>query len=554
MKIQITLKTKAKSDAASAVEIVAGCSETVASIKERVAGVQLVPFPDQELHFNGQVLADEAKLSQCGVADGCDLDLVIKADEGTLAQQFADLVQSRDLSADELGLLYCYKHGANINQALKFLGFEGKLQDFIAKQKILAIENGSVSLVRVDTALKPFSAEDEVIRILQSSPTDYMDIKELSSKFTKKFGVGLSSIVGCRPVEFLSRSSAFVVHGNHKHVSLHGLQKRSIDSAESQPTNAPVAAPPGLSDGPPGLSGAPLGLDKNSVIAPKVDLDTQQYVDLHSKIYGKSFTSKTTQDINDLVAAISEGSFLELDHVVIAGSIGKGTAIRGRAIAEVVLFVQGLPLEKHGSWLPSLLKAIAATLSEQVAMGISGIHFSEDSVKVSYNDIDVSIHISPVFESYCATLRSIAGQGPEFHKWYAPALAKESTKFIARQASSVKTTIRLMKWWRDQQQWSKQRCLPSDELLELATVYSAIQTKPADQKTAIANTMSLLSHFSRLRVVWSNFYSKDDVPPQLLRQRPLLMDPVNPYINVADPEVFDSSELMALAQSTHFFW
>merc|ERR1719401_3387392 len=145
-----------------------------------------------------------------------------------------------------------------------------------------------------------------------------------------------------------------------------------------------------------------------------------------------------------------------------------------------------------------------------------------------------------------------AGERPSGNMQMA-VLSKERTKFVSRQPASVKNTIRLMKWWRDQQQWSGKMTFPSDEVLELATIYSSIQTKPADQKTAIANVMSLLSQFSRLRVVWSYFYNKDDVSPPLLRQRPLLMDPTNPYLNVADPQKFDATELMELARSTHFF-
>jgi hypothetical protein len=81
-----------------------------------------------------------------------------------------------------------------------------------------------------------------------------------------------------------------------------------------------------------------------------------------------------------------------------------------------------------------------------------------------------------------------------------------------------------------------------------------VQSKPADKRVAIANVMALLAQFNDLRIVWSNYYSKDDVWAPLLRQRPLLMDPTNPFVNIADPTAFDASELMSLASSTHFFW
>ena len=70
----------------------------------------------------------------------------------------------------------------------------------------------------------------------------------------------------------------------------------------------------------------------------------------------------------------------------------------------------------------------------------------------------------------------------------------------------------------------------------------------------VANCMSLLSRFDQLRVVWSNYYDPSDVWSPLMLQKPLLMDPVNPFSNVADPQDFDARELMAYAKSTHFFW
>merc|ERR1719388_2700 len=115
-------------------------------------------------------------------------------------------------------------------------------------------------------------------------------------------------------------------------------------------------------------------------------------------------------------------------------------------------------------------------------------------------------------------------------------------------------TMRLLKWWRDQQQWTSEYTTPSDDVLELIAVYSALQTKPKDQRTAIANAMSLMARFNEVRIVWSNYYSKEEIWTPLIQQRPLLMDPVNPYVNVADPQKFDSSELMSLARTTHFFW
>merc|ERR1719261_1629913 len=111
-------------------------------------------------------------------------------------------------------------------------------------------------------------------------------------------------------------------------------------------------------------------------------------------------------------------------------------------------------------------------------------------------DFSVDIRFSPVFESYAKTIKTLGEQSPDARKCYATALAKERAQFISRQPPQVKLTMRLLKWWREQQEWSSKLTYPKDEILELMAVYSAVQTKPADQCQAIANVMSLLSRFN----------------------------------------------------------
>merc|ERR1719484_498556 len=90
MKIQVSVKTMEKGAATAKVEMTVTATETVKSVKEKVAAAQLIAFPELK-----------------------------------------DLLKSRDLTNDELGLLYCYKHGVSTNQALKTIGIEAKLADFI---------------------------------------------------------------------------------------------------------------------------------------------------------------------------------------------------------------------------------------------------------------------------------------------------------------------------------------------------------------------------------------------------------------------------------------
>merc|ERR1719247_878360 len=112
--------------------------------------------------FNGETMEGSKTIGDSGIQEGSSVEYVVMANEESIVKQLKDLLKSRDLTADELGLLYCYKHGVSINQALKTVGHTEKFQDFIKKQKEFLAENGRVALIRSDTALKPFSVAEEV--------------------------------------------------------------------------------------------------------------------------------------------------------------------------------------------------------------------------------------------------------------------------------------------------------------------------------------------------------------------------------------------------------
>jgi 2'-5'-oligoadenylate synthetase len=550
MKVQVNLKIASQAGATGKVELNAEPTDTVHVIKERIATSQLIAFPDQHIEFNGMVLQEIKSLTDYGVKENSSLDFVINATEASLVSQLTELLQARELSCDELGLLYTYKHGVSVNQALKTIGYQEKLQDFIRKQKEFMLENGKVVLKRSDVGLKPFSVADECKKILEENHGS-MEITNLCSKFTQKFNVSMQSIVNMRPAEFLlQEKDVFVMSGvpGRGQVSLKSVQqqKPKKETQPPKPVREPEVVRPKVTLKPPGIE------------TPEETSESEEYLELHNTISGRSFNSKVAQLLTEVVDIVSENAFFNISHVVKGGSVGKGTAINGCTDAEVVFFVKGLPYNKQNKWLPSMLKAVAGVLNQHLETALQIVdHLSvtEDSICMKVRGmVEVNLRFSSDFESYTQTLNELGALGPDGWKHMNTALAKEKVLFVSKQPGQVKVTMRLLKWWRDQQQWTSEHTTPSDDVLELIAVYSALQTKPKDQRTAIANAMSLMARFNELRVVWSNYYDKEQIWAPLVQQRPLLMDPVNPYVNVADPQKFDSSELMALSRTTHFFW
>eukprot|EP00747_Dinoflagellata_sp_TGD_P085966 gnl/TRDRNA2_/TRDRNA2_163092_c1_seq5.p1 gnl/TRDRNA2_/TRDRNA2_163092_c1~~gnl/TRDRNA2_/TRDRNA2_163092_c1_seq5.p1 ORF type:complete len:551 (-),score=130.56 gnl/TRDRNA2_/TRDRNA2_163092_c1_seq5:157-1809(-) len=550
MKVQVTLKVAAQKEVSdpTSFDVVINDADTVSSVKERIATAQLVAFPDHDLVLDGKVLEDGHSVLDCGVKDGSSLDFVIKASEATLIQQLSELLQARDLSSDELGLLYCYKHGVSVNQTLKLLGHNEKYLDFLKSTKPFLVDNGRVTLVRKDTALKPFSVVDEVKKILEANTSGSMEIPALCAKFVQKFNVSLESIAGMRPTDFLVKErNTFVVTGpGRRHVS---LKSASRDKPRRE---APASLQP-----------SSWALEPSDVAEQVEDPaeaaeQNQQYLDLHNKICSRSFNSHAQQALQAVKTAIEDTTFLSIHHVIKGGSVGKGTAISGVDDSEVVLFLNSLPPTGHAKWLPGLLKAIAGGLKNRLGEqnGLQDVTIVNDTICLRTKDLAaVTVRVSPVYNSYADMIQYLGQQCPSDRRYFTSSLAERRVQFIDSQPTSAKMTMKLLKWWREQQEWSSTSTTPSDDILELLTVYSCMQTKPADQRLAVANVMSLLARFDELRIVWpAHHYNKKDIWAPLLNQKPLLMDPVNPFVNIADPQNFDASELKHLAQSTHFFW
>jgi hypothetical protein len=89
------------------------------------------------------------------------------AGEVSLCNQLSGLLQDKEMSPEELNLHYCYRFGQNIADVLGMIGFDGKLHDFVAKQKCLSLRNGCVALAKASDA-------EELVAMEKPPMEDYM--------------------------------------------------------------------------------------------------------------------------------------------------------------------------------------------------------------------------------------------------------------------------------------------------------------------------------------------------------------------------------------------
>jgi len=603
-------------DAQHTLELVVGPQDTVRGLKERICAIEPMPFPEQDLLLDGGVLGDDSRFADCAVKDGSSLELLVRATEETLAQQLGELLQARAVPPEELGLLYSLRHGVPVRGALQALGRNEQLHDFLKRHDCFVVDNGLVTYLSKAAGGKPAQGAGILDKIPEDKPCDNevafpvhvsvvlkspaaseetscLDLKARSTETVlglkdrisaaelipfrdrKLFHTGGElhdtqrlmdcGLKGGSSLDFVAMASEEAFAQQLSQL----LQARALSinelsllySCRHGATTSRVLKVLGRGERLPGFLGrlpqftveggcVRLEAKARPAASPDPAHRNQRYLDLHGEICNDAFMQKAAAVLGRVAAAVSSGGCLNVRRAVRGGSVGRGTAVPGAEDAEVVLFLDGLPHTGRERWLPGLVGATAATLQAQLskADGIEAVSAAAGSVQVSCEDnFTVSILFSPVFASHREVIDSLGA-----HPYSAVALAEQRVGFVARQPEHVRMATRLLKWWSGRQPWSSSRTRPSDALLELATVYVAMQTGSCDLSSAVEGVLELLSDFDNACIVWPDgvaCYGKVEVPQALLRQRPLLLDPVNPLVNLADPTAFDAQEMTTFAKS-----
>merc|ERR1719327_764317 len=99
------------------------------------------------------------------------------------------------------------------------------------------------------------------------------------------------------------------------------------------------------------------------------------------------------------------------------------------------------------------LSTVKEVVEEKISADVATkIECTDDSVQMKVKDtITVALRFSPAFDSYVKTVQALGALGPYARKPFEPSFVKERTQFVAKQPGHVKVTMRLLKWWRDQQ-------------------------------------------------------------------------------------------------------
>ncbi|XP_028407355.1 2'-5'-oligoadenylate synthase 1A-like [Dendronephthya gigantea] len=238
--------------------------------------------------------------------------------------------------------------------------------------------------------------------------------------------------------------------------------------------------------------------------------------------------------------------------IVKGGSLGKGTAVKGNSDIDLVMILNDVrDAEDLKRQLPGIKNDVKEKLRHLPrSFTINSLTDTTFSVKFSvegkHGDIDVDLLPAFKFEDLGSLYERM--RDDLYHaEYYSAALAKQQVDFVEGYPANVKNLIRLVKHWKKKmvRPSSPRRRIPNSYLMELITIHLWKQNKGYDGTfntlKAFHGVMEALKEYRSLNVTWTTNYSTSQIPSEIRRQRPLVMDPANPTNNVC--ATFDWDEI-----------
>lgn len=151
--VEVTVNPHVKSKLGSdeVITVTVNINETVGTIQQRVAESLALPFHDCDLLLNGQLLKAEQTLRVAAVeaaqgAEEASVAFAYHCSERLLTEQLSAILQDRLMTLRSLSEAYTCRYGLNVQQALKSMGKNENLQDFVQRLERFKLDDQVVSI------------------------------------------------------------------------------------------------------------------------------------------------------------------------------------------------------------------------------------------------------------------------------------------------------------------------------------------------------------------------------------------------------------------------
>ncbi|CAK6432918.1 unnamed protein product [Pipistrellus nathusii] len=296
----------------------------------------------------------------------------------------------------------------------------------------------------------------------------------------------------------------------------------------------------------------------------------------------RSFRMRVRKAVNEICSFLKERCFQDASHpvrvskVVKGGSLGKGTTLRGRSDADLVVFLSELrsfreQLDRRGEFIQEIRRQLKA-FQRETETGVQfeirkprrpgkprALSFAFRSPELDHK---VEFDVLPAFD--VLGLWTV-GPEPHIHEDYRPdpqiyvrlidectSLGKEGEfspcftelqrAFLRQRPTKLKSLIRLVKHWYQLCRERRGKPLPPQYALELLTVYAwerGCKVTSFSTAQGFRTVLELVVDYRKLCIYWTKYYDFENpiigqyLRRQLKQPRPVILDPADPTGNVA---------------------
>lgn len=232
---------------------------------------------------------------------------------------------------------------------------------------------------------------------------------------------------------------------------------------------------------------------------------------------------------------------LRPSEVIKSGSLGKGTAVKGKSDADLVVFLAKLTtISELREILEDILDRMKLYLDKYA--GCKWIGTTQYAVQVSVNchghihSVDILPSVDIVRKRTCKDIYAeMETLTKREKKYYSSAFAPLQVDFVSQVPTKVKTLIRLIKYWRktEFEERTDGKRLPSSYILELIAIGewgNAGKPQNFDLCKGLYHVFRAIADYKSLRHAWTENYKYNN----FVRDQWYVVDPANPFNNVMD--------------------
>ncbi|XP_035685359.1 2'-5'-oligoadenylate synthase 1A-like [Branchiostoma floridae] len=281
--------------------------------------------------------------------------------------------------------------------------------------------------------------------------------------------------------------------------------------------------------------------------------DVHSYISQHLQT-DESFRDECSSAVDHLADFFKRRPLFTVCRFIKGGSLGKGTAIKSKSDIDCVMFIDELP-QIDDSGYSRALKRYLDQMEETLRMSRRSIAYdfvvedrTKHAVKLSMqtqkkdhesHDVDLLLAkdiLGPQPTGYKkAEVYAMMGRmTPSGRENCSAALVELQRDFVKHQSTTdVKNLILLVKMWKKSS--VAVTTLKSYQLELLCIhVWNSLPIYCRHVATAFGAVLRKLCDYNSICACWTDNYSIDRVPRDIAIARPLILDPANPYNNVAD--------------------